>query len=439
MANLGQIQRNRSALSRGAVFGKPRRRLIVSPVFLTVWTVLMIGAALSIRNADNITARIEASINTPGAPTLTPIQYARQGDTAFWKGDLNAAVDNYRLAAQIDPTDVGVLYELIRVLIYRSYGDVRNLGDIDEAEQWAIKAVEASPDDPRANAINCFALVRAGKTSNAIQSCLRAIDLDDSFADAHAFLSMASYDLGRTSQASEQAETAVRLNENSIDANIAFARTLSFAGRNGAALTHYEKAASINPNLEFPFFEMGFFAYNLANRNNGDESRYRIAINAYETVIKRNPNSVKAYTRLCQTQLARGEPKLARQYCMKATEVDPGYTLGWRWLGEVYHKSRNYEDAVQAFAECQRQEIALGIPKENRTETCWWLQGVDYFILGDCDKARPILEDVLSWTRDEIAVRESNRTLLKCATAYEGTYQTPTPVPSPTPRPTPIL
>lgn len=438
MRDYGYIRRHRSSLSQGYLFGRKRRRGL-SPLFLLAWLLAMGGVGLVIWRFNEIQPMVIAAVGEHPTPTPTGFSYAKRADEAFWNGDLNAAVENYRLAAQLLPNNLDIVYELVKVLIYRSYGDVRNFQDIDEADQWGAKATLMEPNSARAHAINCFALVRAGKSGDAVRACLRALEIDPQNADAHAFLSMASYDLGRTSTALTEAQKAVELSPQNIDANIAYARTLGFQGRFTTALRHYEIAASVNPNLEFPFFEMGFFAYTLANRNNGDEARYRVAIGAYNTVLEHNPKSVKAYTRLCQAYLAKGEPKLARQYCMQATELDPGYTAAWRWLGEVYHKSRNYEDAVDAFAECQRQEIALGLPEDTRDPTCWWLQGVGYFIQGQCDKAIPILEDVLKWTKDEIAIRETGRALLKCATAYEGTYSTPTPVPTATPRPTPIL
>jgi tetratricopeptide (TPR) repeat protein len=430
------LRRDQSALYSGWMF-KPAKQYLVRP-FVLAWGLAMLLMAFVFWQHDAISPYVQTMLGDVAQPTISAVRHAQEADQAFWEGDLNKAADGYRRAANLAPTNTDILYELVRVLIYRSYGDVRNLSDIEEARQWAERALEIAPDNARTNAIHCFAMVRIGDSAAAVRSCLRALDLDADNADAHAYLSMASYDLGRTSTALEEAEKAVQLDPQNIDANVAYARTLAFQGRFGAALRFYETAAGINPNLEFPYFEMAFFAYTLANRNN-DESRYRIAIGAYEAVLARNEKSVKAVTRLCQTYLAKGEAPLARQYCQQAVQIDPGYTQAWRWLGEVYHSSRNYEDAVDAFTECQRQEIALGIPEANREPTCWWLQGVDYFILGQCDKARPILEDVLRWSTDDIAIRETNKTLLKCATAYEGTYSTPTPVPTATPRPTPIL
>jgi tetratricopeptide (TPR) repeat protein len=437
MADYGRIRRNRSALGNGLIFGQKRRG--ISLWFLLFWLVSMGVVALVVWQFNDIQPRVLAMVGSPATPTPSMVEYARLGDRAFWSGDLDGAVDHYRTAAQLMPDDVNVLYELARVLIYRSYGDIRNLGDIAEAERWAEQAIRIAPNSARAQTIHCFALVRAGKSSDAVRACLRAIDLNPSDAEPHAYLSMASFDLGRTSTALEEARSAVELNPNSIDANSAYARALAFQGEFSAAMGHFENAIAVNPNLEFPYFELAFFAYTLANRNNGDERQYRIAISAYSAVLERSPQSVKAYTRLCQTYLAMGEPRDAAGYCQQAIEIDPEYAPGWRWLGEVYHKSRNYEDAVESLKTCSDLETAQGVPVDARDSTCWWLRGVGYFILGDCERAMPILEDVLTWATDEIAIRETNRAIDKCATAYQGMYVTPTPIPTATPRPTPIL
>ena len=48
------------------------------------------------------------------AATESPLDYARQGDAAFWLGDLNSAVENYRAATTLEPSNINILYELVR-------------------------------------------------------------------------------------------------------------------------------------------------------------------------------------------------------------------------------------------------------------------------------------------------------------------------------------
>jgi tetratricopeptide (TPR) repeat protein len=441
MSQYPRIQRYRSGRQGGLSFRSQRRSALPAWVYL-VWLPTVLLGLLAIWQAEALQPRVLALVGVQPTPTITAGAWAQQGDAAFWQGDLDAAIGAYRNAARLAPNNVDIIYELARTLLYRSYNDARFIGDIDEALQWTSRLLEVVPNNSRAHTIHCFALVRARQSSAAVQSCIRAIDLNPNDSEPHAYLALAQYDLGRTASALDQAATAVRLNPKSIDGNMAYALALAFQGRVERALDHYKLAASVNPKLEFPYFQMAFYAYSLANvERNQDraETLYRIALSAYNTILQHNPRSVKAYTRICQTYLAKGEPRLAREYCQEATSIDPTSSQAWRWLGEVYHKSRNYEDAVEALRTCAQLEERQGIPKSLRDPTCWWLRGVGYFILGDCNTAIPILDDVLTWTTDEIAIRETRRTIEKCATAYQGLYRTPTPIPTSTPRPTPIL
>ena len=132
MADYGRIRRNRSALGNGLVFGQRRRG--ISPWFLLFWLVAMGVVAVIIWQFNTIQPRVLAMVGSAATPTPNTVEYARLGDRAFWSGDLDGAVNNYRMAAQLMPDNVNVLYELTRVLVYRSYGDIRNAGDISEAE-----------------------------------------------------------------------------------------------------------------------------------------------------------------------------------------------------------------------------------------------------------------------------------------------------------------
>ncbi len=428
--------RIRRGVQRGGAFG---RRRGMNPWFLGFWLLVMAFMAFVVWQFNAIQPTVLAAVGAPPTPTPNPAELARRADAAFWRGDLESAITSYRQAAQGAPRDVGILFELSRNLIYRSYGDVRFSKDIDEAARWAAQAVETGPNNARAYAINCFALLRAEKYEDALRSCIRSLDLNPNDGEARAYLSMADYGLGRTAQALEEGRMAVEAKPDSIDAHTAYAFALWYQGRLSTALEHFKQAAAINPRLEFPYFNMGGFANAIAVN---DKSRYLVAIAAYNQVLAMNKNSVKAYTRLCATYLARrdeDDTRLARFNCETATELDTDFTPAWRWLGQVFYASRNYEGAVEAFEQCADREIQQGISIKDRQEECWYLQGLAYFILAECDKARPIFEEILKWADEEITIRETRKGIEKCLYAYQGQYKTPTPVPTPTPRPTPIL
>ncbi len=418
------------------MFGRRRRSLRFWLSVACAAAFAMLGFVLW--QLDTLQPKVAAMVGPQPTATPNAFEYARKADAAFWQGDLNTAISAYREAANSAPTNVDILYELARMLIYRSYGDVRNSADVDEAQKWGAQAIQAAPDNARAYTINCFALLTASKSEDAVRSCVRALDLDRANADAHAYLALAYYDLGRTSSALQEGETAVQLNDKSIDAQTAYAFALWFQGRTTQALEHFKQAAEINQRLEFPYFNMGGFASALGTT---DDTKYLLAIDVYNTVLSFNKTSVKAYTRLCQTYFAKAsrsveDIRLARDNCEQATELDGQYATGWRWLGQVQYFSRNYEGSLESFDKCY--ELEKDLPSQNREVECWYLRASAYFILAECEKAFPIIDDMLQWTTADW-VDKARVLINKCQYAYKGEYKTPTPVPTPMPKPTPIL
>lgn len=432
-----RVDRRYSALRNGRMFGRDRnnyRFALVLACLIGICSLVFIQV-----KREWVQSKVMLVIGMAPPPTESPLDFARQGDAAFWQGDLNSAIENYRSATTVDPTNINILYELVRMLIYRSYGDVRNAKDVDEAQNWASQAVSYAPQNERSYAINCFALLTASKSEDAVRACNQALQLNPNDADAHAYLSLSYYDLGRNSTALSEGKTAVDLQPQSIDAQTAYAFSLWFVGQFTQAREHFKAAAEINPKLEFPYFNLGGFASALAIK---DESQYALAIAVYENILNVNTKSVKAYTKLCQTYLAKSERSetdilLARQNCNKATKLDDQYSPAWRWLGEVQYRSRDYEDALDSLGKCY--DLEKNLQPGQREEECWFLRGAAYFILDECDVARPILEDVLSWATTNVAIEQSNIVINKCKDAYSGNYRTPTPKPSPAPKPTPIL
>ncbi|MCC7448287.1 MAG: tetratricopeptide repeat protein [Anaerolineae bacterium] len=424
-----RIRRDRSVLSDGSMFGRRRRGLQTWK--LGLWFVAMGFMGVVIWQFNNIQPKVLGMIGTGATPTPPAIVYARNADLAFQRGDIDAAITNYREAIKQTPNNVDLLYELARMLIYHSYADRRFVNqDVPEAVELGLRAATAAPNNSRAHTIYCFALTTAGKSEDGVRECIRAIDLDNTNSEAHAYLASAYADLQRIDSGLEMAQKAVELNDMSIDAHTNYALILWYKGKFDAALDHFKKAADINPRLEFPYFNLAYFAVGT--------NRYEIAISAYNSVLSRNNRSVKAYTRLCETYYRMGETNLAKDNCKNAITLDKEYTAAYKWYGQVLYTRRDYEDALDNFRICAEQEIANNIPPSDRLTECWYLRGLAYFLLDECDKAMPIFNDILSWTHDENAIKLTNTGIRKCATAYQGLYTTPTPIPPTPTRPPPI-
>lgn len=390
--------------------------------------VALAAAALIIWQIDQVRPIALSLVGIVNTPTPTVIEAAHEGDLAFWRGDLEASVAHYRQAAALAPDDQNITYELIRMLIYRSYSDERNAPDADEAVELATALQESNPGSSRAFAAHCFALARVGRSEEASQSCSRAISLDPGNADAYAYLALADYDVARLDAATEAAQQAVTLNPNSIEGNTAYAFVLTSQQRYDEALEYFVRATKINPRLLFPYFNLGATALGMA-LSSGEPQMYQLSVDAYDTLLSMNLRNVKAYTSLCQVYLATGERNLARDNCLTATELDASYTRAWRWLGEVYYRNMEYEQAIEAFGQCAAQESAL--PADRRQPECWYYGGWSHVQIGDCPGALPLFGDVVGWTQSTHAIELVNEGFRECA----GGVFVPTNTPQPTPTP----
>ncbi len=420
-----RIRRDRSALADGSLFGRRRRGLQTWK--LGLWLLAMGFMGMVVWQFNSIQPKVLALVGT--APTVTPPAswYFRNADRAFWRGDLDTAINNYREAARQNPANVDILYELARNLIYRSYNDRRNeVQDIPEAVQWASQAVDSNPGNYRAYAIYCFALIRDGKYEEAVRACLRAVDINSNDADAHAFLSTAYAQLSRLDASLDEAKKAVDASTSSIDAYRSYAYALWYKGQFDGALENFKKAVEINPRLEFPYFELAAFAVG--------RDKYEMAITAYNRVLSMNQRSVKAYTRLCETYYRMGETERAMDNCRNSIDLDNEYTAAHKWLGQVYYTRRNYEGSIEEFDICTSQEQTQNILPDNRFVECYYLRGLAYYYLDQCEEAMPIFSDLLTWTHDERAIEMTNTGMNMCAAKHPDQYQPSTPVP-----PTPTL
>lgn len=403
------IRRDQSALGRGLLFRERRRRS--TPVLLVLLIAALLGMSVVFWQLSAVQSAVFAVFGIVQTPTLNVIQAARQGDLAFWRGNLNVAIEHYTHAARLAPNNVDVVYELARMHIYRSFDDERNLADREAALAYANQLVATNPSNGRAFAIQCYALVRLARSEEAAQACNRAITLIPDDPNPHAYLALAYFDLARYDVAFEAAQRALQLDPNHLEGNTAYAFLLAASRRADQALDHFKRAAAYNTRLEFPYFNLAAQALAMGLQR-GDQALNLLAVNAYDTVLGMNRRSVKAYTSLCRAYFAIGERNLARDNCRTAVDIDPSYTPAWRWLGEIHYRMMEYEQAVEAFNACRERDAQ--VPAPVRQTECWSYGGLAYLSLGDCKRAMPIFNDVLAWTTSQRAIELTNKGVAIC-------------------------
>jgi tetratricopeptide (TPR) repeat protein len=418
-----QIRRDRSNLS----FARNSRRR-GSGWFFGFWLFSMAAVVIVTMYFDDVQSSTLEFIYGTATPTTSGISYATDAELAFQAGDMELAVELYGHAAQLEPNNLDVQFQYTRALIYRSFAG-RNFAFLErDALAVAEQAAAAFPDDPRSQAMLALALTQNGRSEEAIAAGIRSIELAPQWAEAHAYLSMAYRDQGRWRLAIEEGERAVELDDNSVDAKRALALSLAFVGEFELAIQSYNDAIRVSPRMDALYFELA--VYYLAQDN------YDAAIAAYDQVLANDPSNVKAYTRKCEAYFRQRDDARAQEACEQALQLDNTFPEAWRQLGMVRYTRRNYEGAIEAFDECARIQEAAGFALDQREVECWYLRGLAYYLLDECELGVPLLQTALTMSPDENVERLTYEGLSFCA-ERDPTFDDsiiPTPVP-PTPVP----
>ena len=414
MAHYRKINRSR----KRPFFSQRRRGLSGIPLLIYTATIIGICVGLLALTFFYYDEMQGAALNLLGwapTPTLYPSQHAERGIERYNEGKLEEAVAELALAWEQRPDDVDYIYEYGRALI--------------EADQYALadelgdRAIAAAPDDPRGYALKARAIMWSDPGS-AIPVAVSGLERDANFAPLHAALAVAYTNIGRYADGYESGLRATLLDPLDPFAHRAYSIPLIYTGRSQQAINALEQAVAINPNLTAPYFELA------AQYRKQDFQE--MAVGIYRRILELEPDNAKAYLRICQTYAEVGEFLEGSRFCETATEIDDSYAPAWQYLGQLQYNRRNYESALDSLERC----VELG----SVAVECYYIRGLAYYFLDQCDSAWQALNDALLYTRQPPIIDIINEGLggirANCP-GYEGA-QLPTPIP-PTPvPPTPI-
>ena len=363
----GRIRRDRSSLT----FSDNRRG--VNPTVLFVFG-LLIGGLLAFVYVQYDELQLEALDAIGMAPTATPGAgtLADQAMSYYATGDVDAALAALERSLIQRPQNINYLYEYGRILI--------EVDRVDEAIPIADRAIAAAPDDPRGYAIKAQTLMWTDPAL-AIQTAIRGQDADPTFAPLYAAAGVAYTNLGRWQEGIRNGAQALELDPDDPFVLLAYNFPLTYTGRYQEAIDSLERAISINPNLATPYFYLASL-YRL-----DAVGQPEMAIATYEHILTLDEDNAKAYLRICETFAGVDEAEfdVAQTYCDKAIEADSEYASAYRQRGQMQYNRRNYEGSIESFQSC----VDLGSDEIE----CWYLRGLAYFWLGECDLAWDLLQE----------------------------------------------
>ena len=319
---------------------------------------------------------LERRIVSVSAPSSEAADLMAGARDAFDRGDLNGAVSRARMALDLDPSNTYALVLLAQALVYRSYTDYNRAIDRESALELITEALQANPTNDDLRAAHAFVLQANGQPAAAAEAALRVLANHPEHGMARTALALAYAVAGSHEIALRESERAVRGNPSMVDALRALAISYGDNGNYESAVRTIESALTVNSGLIPLYFERALYAMQLGDADS--------ATFAYMQVLALDPGNVKARLRLCELSSLLRERETAIEYCHQVTERAPTWSQGWYQLGREYFLQGNYAAAQEHLHQCAALETMQGVPINERTFACWYLQGQAAEIRGDC-------------------------------------------------------
>src|SRR5580765_4723923 len=225
--------------------------------------------------------------------------YERRGD----RGDLDAAVRDFRRAASIDPTATRPLEALGDVLY--------QLQRYDRAADAYGRSVRLDDRSARVNYKLALARYRDRAVEPALAALNEAVRLDDQMADAHYLLGMCLREKGRTAEALRAIERAVALEPGVIPAREELADLYGATDRRAEQLEQLQLLAGLDRDRVERQVAIG-----MAHARGG---HWDLAVLTLGGALERHPTEPEIYRALGQVWLER--PRDDPAFLSKAREA----------------------------------------------------------------------------------------------------------------------
>jgi tetratricopeptide (TPR) repeat protein len=374
-----------------------QRRLLPSRRVLITWFILIgltYGGYWIVRNpdearvnADNFQKNVQTSIEQnrqeffPSEPTPTPdVQDDLiEGDRAYRVGDLEQAIQAYKIAIKGNPNDVLLHYRLAHTLVITSnFG--RDSIRIQEALEVSELAINAAPESPLGWSVRAMALDWSGEYELALASIQRALELDPNSLIAKAHLINIYRNTGNPDLALTTAKAAIE----EANARNASSDVIAQIYRNYARLllVGYQDRENAIEAYEFAYQSMPnqtYIAIELANSYDtvGESSK---AITLLEEVNETNPRDLQILSTLGRLYTNTGDNRYMNVYT-RCVSINPTYAPCASPLGQLYFWSKDYANAIS--------NLKNAVDNGSTDPYDYYLLARSYWNLNQCAEAAP--------------------------------------------------
>ncbi len=187
-----------------------------------------------------------------------------------------------------------------------------------------------------------MALMKEGRTDEALVHFSQALRISDYYARAHYNMAAALAQQGRIDEAIAQYNRAIEANPKDVPAFYNLGNVLERKGRIDEAVQAYRKAIAVDPDHIDA-------RYNLANAlsrmNKADE-----AIHEYREVIRIEPSHAQAHNNLGIALAQQGDYAAAAEQFLESVRLDPSNAEAYNNLGAIRLRQGDDEEAIKMYA-----------------------------------------------------------------------------------------
>ncbi|MDY6866903.1 MAG: tetratricopeptide repeat protein [Chloroflexota bacterium] len=295
-------------------------------------------------------------------PTRSTASFVVEGETHFEAGNLDAAIEAFQNATQLDPENPALFTSLARIQTYSSSlltTDAERAERLAEALESINRAKELAPNNSDVLAVRAFVLdwnsnpllvddaTSEDLLNEAESEAVMALQIDNTNTLALAYYAEILVDQAKWNQAQQYIQQAVERDASLMDVHRIQAYTYETLGEYNLAIQEYEKAIEIMPNYTYLYIAVGRIYRHLKLYEQALE-HFATAANLNEQLGIKDPIP---YLAIANTYAQDGEFFAAALNVQEALSFTPANPDVYGQLGVVYHKSRNYEGAIPAL-EC---------------------------------------------------------------------------------------
>jgi tetratricopeptide (TPR) repeat protein len=374
----------------------------------------ILASAYIIANGETVRDAITPD-PTP-VPTRSAATYAAKASLQERDGDLPAAVESYRAAAELDDDNVEYMIPLIRLLL--------RVGNPKEAVLWAEQAATLSENSETYTLWAATLLEQGDRLAQvdddvdvkviyqqAVNLATDALVFDSSNGEAYAIRAGAYVRVGPEwfENAQVDIEFAEQLSPTSANVHRHAATVWEYQGYYDNAIEQYEIALDLEPavDLYIGLARQYFFA----------KGSNQAAILTYREAIEFDDSSADAYDGLGLLYLLVGEHQKAEENFLAAVERDPEMVRAWAHLGAARFRQQNYGTSASETGAIYYLEKAIASYGEPIPANASYFNmlGLAYFYTEqNCEAARPYFDAVLEVVPEGLEADNANFGLDLC-------------------------